>query len=175
MQTVTTTDISKLERFGVKGPQAAKWLANHGVAIPAKANTWVLSGNAIVMRLGLTEFLIEDQLIQGKAEGKICAKLGADVARVGGVYKVPRADAAYILAGSGVLNLLSEVCALDLRESALAENDVLMTQVAGISATVLRQSINNETVYRIWCDGTYGQYMQHILDEIAQELTSKVA
>ena len=170
MQVPNITNVSTLKRYGVKGPNAAKWLANHGVAVPAKANTWVLSGNAVVMRLGSTEFLIEDQLIQGQADEKICAKLEADTVRASGVYKVPRADAAYILAGSGVLNLLSEVCALDLRESALAENDVLMTQVAGISATVLRQSINNETVYRIWCDGTYGVYMQHILSEISQEL-----
>ena len=170
MQALNITNVSTLQRYGVKGPNAAKWLANHGVAIPAKANTWVFSGNAIVMRLGSTEFLIEDQLTQGQADGKICARLEADVVRVSGVYKVPRADAAYILAGSDVLNLLSEVCALDLRESALAEHDVLMTQVAGISATVLRQSINNETVYRLWCDGTYGVYMQHILSEIAQEL-----
>ena len=165
MQALNITNLSKLQRYGVKGANAAKWLANHGVAIPAKANTWVFSGNAIVMRLGSTEFLIEDSI-----DGKICAKLEADVDRVIGVYKVPRMDAAYLLAGSAVFNLLSEVCALDLRESALAENELLMTQVAGISATVLRQSVNNETVYRIWCDGTYAVYMQHILSDIAQEL-----
>ena len=170
MQALNITNLSKLQRYGVKGANAAKWLANHRVTVPAKANTWVLSGNAIVMRLGLTEFLIEDAI-----DGKICAKLEADVERVAGVYKVPRVDAAFLLAGSAALNLLSEVCALDLRESVLAENDVLMTQVAGISATVLRQSINNETVYRIWCDGTYNQYMQHILSDIAQELAGSSA
>ena len=167
MPALTITNANKLQRYGVKGANAANWLAKHGVAIPDEANTWLLSDNATVMRLGLTEFLIEDAI-----NGKICAKLEADVGRVVGVYKVPRMDAAYVLAGSGVLNLLSEVCALDLRESALAENELLMTQVAGISATVLRQSINNETVYRIWCDGTYAVYMQHILSDIAQELAA---
>ena len=170
MQALNITNLSKLLRYGVKGANAAKWLANHGVAIPTKANTWVFSGNAIIMRLGSTEFLIEDAI-----DGKVYAKLETDVERVIGVYKVPRVDASFLLAGSGVLNLLSEVCALDLRESALAENDVLMTQVASISATVLRQSVNNETVYRIWCDGTYNQYMQHILSDIAQELTGSTA
>ena len=170
MQALNITNLSKLQRYGVKGANAANWLANHGVAIPTKANTWVLTDNAIVMRLGLTEFLIEDAI-----DGKVCAKLEADVECVIGVYKVSRVDAAFLLAGSAVLNLLSEVCALDLRESVLAENDVLMTQVAGISATVLRQSVNNEMVYRIWCDGTYNQYMQHILSDIAQELTGSTA
>ena len=167
MQALNITNVSALQRYGVKGPQASKWLADHGISIPAVANTWILSGHAIVMRLGASEFLIEDQI-----DGTTCEKLEADVVRVNGVYKVPRADAAYLLAGSQVLNLFSELCPLDLRETALAENEVIMTQVAGISATVLRQRINNETVYRLWCDGTYGAYMLHTLSEICSELNS---
>ena len=167
MQALHITNVSTLQRYGVKGPQASKWLANNGISIPAEPNTWILSDHAIVMRLGASEFLIEDQ-----TDGKTCSKLEADVDRVNGVYKVPRADAAYLLAGSQVLNLFSELCPLDLRETALAENEVMMTQVAGISATILRQSINNKTVYRLWCDGTYGVYMLHTLLEISHELNS---
>jgi sarcosine oxidase, subunit gamma len=165
---LTITNVSNLSRYGVKGAQAATWLVKHGVQIPKAVNTWVLSGQTLVMRLGSAEFLIEDQ-----AGGEVCKKLLADTQRVPNVYKVPRADAAYLLAGSDVLNLLSELCALDLRENSLLENDVVMTQVAGISATILRQSINNETVYRLWCDGTYAAFMKHVLDEIAVELGSK--
>jgi sarcosine oxidase subunit gamma len=160
------TDVSNLARYGVKGAQASAWLTKHGVKIPDAPNAWALSGQTLVMRLGSTEFLIEDQ-----AGGEICKKLLADTVRIPNVYKVPRADAAYLLAGSGVLNLLSELCALDLRETALLESDVIMTQMAGISATLLRQTINGEMVYRLWCDGTYGIYMRHVLDEIAVELS----
>jgi sarcosine oxidase, subunit gamma len=156
--TLNITDVSNLTRYGVKGAQATAWLAKHGVSIPAAPNTWVLSGQTLVLRLGSTEFLLEDQ-----AGGEICKKLSEDTLRVPNVYKVPSADAAWILAGSGVLNLLSELCALDLRENSLLENDVVMTQVAGISATLLRQTINGETVYRLWCDGTYATFMaQHL-------------
>ena len=164
MQAVTISNISKLERYGVKGVQAANWLVKHGVKIPEAPNTWVLHDQALVMRLGSNEFLIEDQ-----TGGVTCNKLLADSLRVPNVYKVPRADASYLLTGNAVLNRLSELCALDLRESALLENDVVMTQVAGISAIILRQTLNNETVYRLWCDGTYNDYMQHVLDEIAIE------
>ena len=167
MQMLTISNVSKLPRYGVKGAQAANWLAMHGVKIPAAANNWVLHEQTLVMRLGSSEFLIEDQ-----AGGEICKKLLADTQRLPNVYKVPRADAAYLLAGSDVVNLLSELCALDLRESALLENDVVMTQVAGISAVILRQAINNEPVYRLWCDGTYSSYMRHVLDEVAVELGS---
>ena len=162
---VSITDVSYLARYGVKGPQASKWLASHGVATPKDANSWVQNDQTLVMRLGGSEFLIEDQ-----GSGKTCEKLAAETKRVDGVYKVPHADAAYLLAGSEVLNLLSELCALDLRESELLENDLVMTQLAGISATVLRRKIHNETVYKLWCDGTYGEYMQHVLDEISGEL-----
>ena len=167
MQALTISNVSKLERYGVKGVQAASWLVKHGMKISEAPNTWVLHEQTLVMRLGSNEFLIEDQ-----TGGETCNKLLADTLRVPNVYKVPRADAAYLLAGSAVLNLLSELCALDLRESALLENDVVMTQVAGISATILRQTLNNETVYRLWCDGTYNVYMQQALDEIAVELGS---
>lgn len=167
---VVISDVSNLQRYGVKGSLAAQWLASHGVALPAKANTWVLSRQAIVMRLGASEFLIEDQ-----ADGQVCDKLAADTLRVAGVYKVPRADAAYLLAGSGVLHLFAELCPLDLRETALLENDLVMTQVAGISAAVLRQTIDNETIYRLWCDGTYGAYMRHTLAGIAAELGERTS
>ena len=166
MQALTISNVSKLPRYGVKGAQAANWLAMHAVKIPEAANSWVLHEQTLVMRLGSSEFLIEDQ-----AGGETCIKLFADTRRLPNVYKVPRADAAYLLAGSDVLNLLSELCALDLRESALLENEVVMTQVAGISAVILRQTSNNEPVYRLWCDGTYGVYMQHVLDEIAVDLS----
>ena len=45
-----------------------------------------------------------------------------------------------------------------------------MTQVAGISATLLRQTLDDEQVYRLWCDGTYGPYMWDMLLKLAGEL-----
>lgn len=165
------TDVSCFERYGVKGPQASKWLADHELAIPSNPNSWTLVSNPsrnqknLVLRLGSSEFLIEDQL-----GGSASKKLAADSTRVEGLYPVARADAAFILSGSEVLNLLSELCSLDLRNNTLLANDVVMTQVAGISVIVMRQTLNGEQVYRLWCDGTYGSYMWEMLLEIAVEL-----
>ena len=90
------TDVSCLQRYGFKGPQAAKWATEHALTIPIKPNTWTLSNsNALVLRLGGSEFLVEDQF-----EGKTSQQLASDTLRVPGVYKVPRADAAFILSGS---------------------------------------------------------------------------
>ena len=160
------TDVSCFARYGVKGPNATQWLVDRGIAIPTNVNAWTTcEQKTLVLRLGSSEFLIEDQL-----GGSACSRLAIDATRVASVYKVPRADAAFIVSGSEVLNLFSELCSLDLREKSLASKDVIMTQVAGISATVIRQTLNGETIYRIWCDGTYGAYMWEVLLEIAAEL-----
>jgi len=161
------TDVSCFARFGIKGAKAGEWLAQQGLKTPEALNTWVEGApGTLVLRLGVSEFLVEDQLI-----GKACAKLQAfDQANIQSAYQVVRADAAFVLGGSEVLNLLAELCVLDLRDSALPSNFVVMTQIAGISATLIRESLSGEQVYRIWCDGSYGLYLWEILIEIAQEL-----
>jgi len=173
------TDVSYLRRFSVKGPNAAAWLQQHGIAIPASSNSWVAFGidqasatpsthASLVLRLGNSEFLVEDQF-----NGQACPALQqAAIAQpvAAGVYRVVRHDAAFILSGTQVLDLLSELCLLDLRDKALPAETLLMTQVAGISATLIRQKIDGDEVYRIWCDGTYGAYMWETLTKIATEL-----
>ena len=160
------TDVSCFTRFGIKGAEASSWLASQGLQTPSNINSWIEHDNTLVLRLGGSEFLIEDQY-----HGKTCQKLtGFNQATTPSAYKVQRADAAFILSGSEVLNMLSELCMLDLRDSALASHTVVMTQIAGISATLLRQQLNGEQVYRVWCDGTYGPYMWDMLLEVAGEL-----
>jgi len=159
-------DASCLPRFGVKGSGALQWLTAHKVMTPEQANGWRRDDSgAMVLRLGNSEFLIED-----RPDTQVCNSLKEDQQKRFGVYKVQRYDASLILSGSKVGALLSELCTLDLRETALADNGLVMTQMAGISVTVLRQTLNGEPVYRLWCDGTYGSYMWETLVELAQEL-----
>lgn len=161
------TDVSCFPRFGIKGPHAAAWLSQQGLALPPDANAWTeVAPDTLVLRLGGSEYLVEDQF-----NGSLCQRLaGFDQAATAGAYQVQRGDAAFILSGSKVLDLLSELCMLDLRERAMPATTVHMTQLAGISATVLRQPLNGETVFRLWCDGSYGPYLWGMLLEIAQEL-----
>lgn len=166
-QVLGVTDVSCFAKFGVKGPKAAEWLAKQGLNTPDEINAWVESApGTLVLRLGGSEFLVEDQ-----SKGTACAGLSSfNQAKTAGAYQVARADAAFILSGSQALNLLSELCVMDLRDTALGSHAVVMTQVAGISATLLRESLAGEQVYRIWCDVSYGPYMWEMLLEIAQEL-----
>lgn len=164
-QIAGVVDVSCLSRFGVKGPQAARWLAERGVPIPTSLNSWTLCDQgSVVLRLGSSEFLLEDPL-----KATQCQTLTKQVSREAGVYLVPRADAAFALCGSEMLNVLSELCALDLQDAAMPAHTVIMTQIAGVSATLWRQKVNGEPVFRVLCDGTYGPDMWAILLEIATE------
>ena len=66
--------------------------------------------------------------------------------------------------------MFSELCKLDFSERALIPKQLMMTQVADVSVTVIPEMVNNELVIRLWCDGTYGAYMWRVLHQLAQEL-----
>lgn len=160
-------NLSALKRFGIKGPAAADWLISQGIQIPKNANTWLESATGlVVLRLGSSEFLLEDAL-DGTSGVRLCeqAKQATE-----NVYHVARFDASFELSGAAILDLLVELCTLDLRPSVMAEDAVVMTQIAGISATLLRQSINGELVYRIWCDGTYSEFMNGLLQQVSSDI-----
>ena len=164
---VGVTNLSALKRFGIKGPNAADWLVGQGLIVLPYPNTWLITAEGLlILRLGTSEFLLEDTL-----DGTNCAELYERSQQpIEGAYFVARADASFSLSGPENLNLLSELCTLDLRPSVIANDGVVMTQIAGVSATVVLQLLNKEPVYRIWCDGTYGEFMNDILQEIAYEL-----
>lgn len=165
-QLLAVADVSCLHRYGVKGSNATQWLMHQNIDLPVHANTWKSSDlKTLILRLGNSEFLIEDAL-----GGNACTQLATKNPRIDNVYPVSRADAAFVVSGRASLDLFAEVCALDLSEKALAVDAVIMTQIAGISATMIRMHLDDEPIYRIWCDGTYGAYLWRVLVGIATEL-----
>lgn len=158
-------EFSAFTRFAVKGAGAAEWLSAQGITLPAAANTWLMQDSTLVLRLGNSEYLLEDQFVAGHA-----SRLAQGSAPVGAkLYPVARSDAALVLSGEHALSILAEACALDIAAELAETQRLLMTQVAGISVTLLKQTLNGETVYRLWCDGTYGGYLWHELTAMAQE------
>jgi sarcosine oxidase subunit gamma len=141
-------------RFGLKGRAAAEWLTGQGLALPQQPNTWLaLADGGMVLRLGRGEYLLE---------GPIAQQLeGAWQENQRDIFRVPRYDAEFVLTGDKAQMLLQEICALDTNPQAM-EHKVLMTLAAGISVTL----IYTGDAYRLWCDATYGDYMQHTLHEI---------
>jgi len=144
-------------RFGLKGGAAAGWLEAHDIAVPRQANHWLALGeDSRILRLGRGEYLIEgapaEQLLTSWQEDQP------------GLYRVPRYDAAFLLEGDAVPAMLSEICALDTRPQVIGDQ-VLMTLAAGISVTLICEAGRR---YRLWCDATYGHYLQRTLREILE-------
>ncbi len=160
------TDVSCYQRFGVKGARAGDWLTLQGLNIPQHSNTCMQDAHTLVLRLGSAEFLLEDQLA-----GHTCTKLEqlCQQGKISRVYKVAHADAAFIISGDNVVNMLSELCKLDLSANVFTAEQVIMTQVADVVAIIAHQTINGISVLRLWCDGTFGAYMWKVLHQLAEE------
>ncbi len=164
--TVGICDLSALVRAGLKGPGAEAWLAARNVPVPAAANSWSRAGGGLVARLARTEFLIEDGF-----DDILAARLRAEL-QPGepGVYPVIRQDCALALAGAAVNELLVQTCNVDFASQSAADPIVTLTQMVGVSVTVLRDDRGAVPCYRVWCDGTMGPYFWETLTGIAEEL-----
>jgi sarcosine oxidase subunit gamma len=161
-------DLSALLRIGLKGPGAASWLQARNLAVPERANSWLdLAGGGLIARLGRSEFLIEDGL-QGTEVKDITDALATPAASV---YPVLRQDAALMIRGKALYELVAQTCSIDLSAGALEERTVSMTMMAGIAVTLVdASSAHTAPCFRVWCDGTYGAYLWETLLEIAVEL-----
>lgn len=157
-------DLSFLPRFGVKGAGAAAWLSSQSIPIPDRPNSWdALAETGIIARLGMSEFLIEDSATSPQLT-KACTSLPAKV------YPVLRQDLAIALIGSQVNELLLQTCSFNFQSLSIAERPVILTSMVGVNVTVIQCDRQGLPFYRIWCDGTFGEYLWQTLLEIAREL-----
>jgi sarcosine oxidase subunit gamma len=156
-------DLSDLARHGCKGPGAAQWLAALGLPVPDAPNTWLpLEDGGRIARLGLTEFLVE-----GSAS-RLDAVMAAP--RAAGVYPVLRQDAALVLTGDRLDELLRQTCSVNFRPLDPADRPVVLTSMVGVAVTAIPERLAGRPALRLWCDGTYGHYLWETLLEIAIEL-----
>lgn len=158
-------DVSCLSRFAIKGLAAADSLKAKGIELPGAANSWSRHDETLVMRLGNSEFLLEDPIGVQQCKGLTEQLQSGD-----GVHVVLRNDASFILSGELLDELLAQVCAIDLCGPTLADNRLAMTSIAGVSVIVLRQEVAGQTLMRLWCDGTFGVYLWETLLNIIKEL-----
>lgn len=164
LDVVAIGDLSHRRRIGVKGPGAAAALAALGLATPAQPNSWCRTADAIVARLGLTEYLIEDS-----AGGDAVSRVQA-LPDTAGVYPVPRFDAELVVAGPQAVDLFRQTCAVDLSTLDAAGGALALTSMVGVGVTVAAVMTPAGVTYRIWCDGTYGGYLWQTLCEVAEDM-----
>ncbi|MGQ0654629.1 MAG: methylglutamate dehydrogenase [Betaproteobacteria bacterium] len=148
-------DLSGKRKAGVKGPNAAAWLASQGIEVPPQPNTWNQSGDGVIGRLAETEFFIE-------AGPALKEELPA------GVYPVPREDACFALSGNDMHEVLLQVCSVDFAST--KEKALIMTSMAGVPVLVVPQQSEGQPLVRIWADPTFGPYLWHTLSGIVEEI-----
>ncbi len=166
-ESAAIADLSCLDKAGLKGPEAARWLESLGIAVPAQANAWTgLPGGGVIARLGRSEFFLEDGAT-GDTVIRTRDKLGTGIA---GVYPVIRQDAGIALVGKRVNELLVQTCNVNFQEPGSASRTVVMTMMVGVAVLVIQQDHRSLPVFRIWCDATFAPYLWETLAGIAAEL-----
>jgi sarcosine oxidase subunit gamma len=156
-------------RCGLKGPRAAEWLTVQGLVVPVVPNTWSLAApghaaGALLARLGTSEFFLDDV-----AGSQTLKRVAAGAREQSGVYPVLREDAAFEIRGAAVHELLAQVCNVNFAALALESNPVIMTLMIGVAVLVVPESTVDGRQYRIWCDPTFGSYLEHELGAIVSE------
>jgi hypothetical protein len=156
------SDVSDVRRCGIKGAEAADLLRKLGAAVPAQANSVVLltaPHQGRCLRLGLNEFLLEQH---GGTDliDNVCAALTATDGRH---CLAQRCDTSLLLYGPQLFPALREICAYDFESPQARADETVMTLMAGISVTFIRESHGTEQGLRLWCDPTLGQYLRECL------------
>jgi sarcosine oxidase subunit gamma len=162
-------------RLGLKGPRGAGWLAGQGIALPPSPNTWTGENAALlVARLGASEFFLEAAVADAAAAGEVDARGGHTVRRLSeamrnglpGVYPVLREDAAFVLSGEGACDALAQVCNVNFAALDLTPMPLVMTLLIGVSVLIVPQASDGGVRYRIWCDPTFGSYVDESVGRV---------
>jgi sarcosine oxidase subunit gamma len=153
-------------RFGIKGSRAAELLRQLELAVPAGPNCWAPLRQSdrddswnVIGRLGSTEFFIEEGGDASGIEALERLTRGAE-----GAYPVLREDFAVVLGGPLAPDVLAQVCNVNF--ATLAPRAVVMTLMIGVAVLVMPQVTDDGPVYRIWCDPSFGSYLQSELEKM---------
>lgn len=155
------------ERFGVKGRDAAALLAHGGVPVPPGANQhaqWRDADGHVTgrcLRLGLREFIVECD-----AGPRYLATLQGALPGFPSAWLLPRADHCLLLEGPAWPGRLARLCSFDFDRLAEDPAQVVMTLLADISVTLIRepaQTGSDGCGLRLWCDPGYATYLEHCL------------
>lgn len=150
-------------RFGVKGSDAPALLQHLGLRIPARPNSvlhWQPHdpfGSGRCLRQGSTEFLIELD-----ADANPFLTTTPDFPNA---WMLVRCDHSLVLEGAQSPGALSQVCSFDFSRLDDEPDLVVMTLLAGIGVTLIREPGTSKGL-RLWCDSSFSTYLQQCLHSI---------
>jgi len=166
-------------RWAAAGPAAAPGAATSGATANAEGRSGAIrreeadaatmemaaGEDGLVARLGTFEFFLED----GAGGGTVRGLEAALETPLPGVYPVLREDAAFSLSGPGSYEVLAQVCNVNFADLELASRPVIMTLMIGVAVLVAPQRVGERPRFRIWCDPTFGAYLEESLGPVVTE------
>ncbi len=158
-------DVSALQKLGIKGPDAERFVADRGIAVPqAVYESQGLTDGGLIVRLAKDELMLESGI-----SGEVLPQLSSDLTSAEGlVFRVDRQDATFLLTGSRATEVLAQSCSINFRDAAVSQ--LLLTRVAGVSCGVLPDTIGDRRIFRLWVDYTYAMYLWTTLVQISEDL-----
>lgn len=168
-------DLSPLPRTGFKGPGALAWLDRQGAPAPEADNAAAaLDDGTLVARLAPSEaLLLGNPVGTAAAIAKLDGKEADGFAA--GAYRVPRRDnnAWFRLTGRQAAACMAKLCGVDLRPDGFADLAVAQTQVARLSAIVIRQDLAGGRTpvlaYHLLFDSASAEYLWDVLVDAMAE------
>lgn len=154
-------------RFGVKGGDAAAWLRQRNIVVPAAPNRIARWKGGRCLRLGNTEFLVE---LDAPGSPVTVAEGGA--AHTTSAWVLLRSDHSLLLSGAPWPDELARVCSFDFERWRDEPDLVVMTLLAGIGVTLVREpAADGQHALRLWCDASYAPYLNNCLHQLAATST----
>ncbi len=153
------SDRSLGNRLGLKGRHAAGFLETSGIPVPDRPNTYRSGQGLLVLRLGVSEFLLEGR-------HPALTRIGAVAP---GLHPFPREDCSLFMAGTGTGDLLRQTCSLDFGSWDPESRSLALTVLAGIGVTLLKGAFQGLPCYLLWCDYSHGPYLWKTISSLAME------
>lgn len=153
----------RARRWGVKGAGALAWLQRSGFAVPGAPNRVIHWHGGRCLRLGNSEFLIEQDDVT--AAPLIPDEAPADA----NAWVLLRSDCSLVLSGHPWPAALAQGCSFDFDRLRTEPDLAVMTLFAGISVTCVREPTGDDAhlSLRLWCDASHSTFLDQCLQQIA--------
>lgn len=165
-------DLSPLPRFGLKGVSMQAWLDDRGFTVGEVSNrAYPQNDGSLVARLSPAELLFlcdpEHPLMSADHD---YLRPGRDC------YMIRRQDSHFWFAitGEKAPSMLAKLCGVNFDPQAFDHHRLAQTQVARISAIVVRSDIGGILCYYLLGDNSYHAYMKGCIRDAMQEFEGRL-
>ncbi len=168
MPALQLIDLTEAYRTGFRGVNAASFLAEQGVDVPAAPNQAVtLVDGRLVLRLSQREFWIlapsaeQDERIDALNEKTVPAACYSLFCR--------DSHAWFVLSGERRAECMAKLCGVDLRSRVFPLGSIAQTSVARLNTIIVHHLLDSVEGYSILCDSASAEYFEAAVRDAMDE------